>query len=138
MKLVALAGVVVLTLGLVSCGGGKYADAKAAMNDQIAFMDEFVSQVDKAGSGKDVAAAVNRYSEQMNKMFEQSAKLKEKYKGVDLENAPELKEEMEKVKASAMKFAQAFMKIGTQYGNDAEVQAAMTKWRETMMKAAQP
>jgi len=138
VKLIACAGIVVITLGLVSCGGGKYADAKAAMNDQIAFMDEFVSQVDKASSAKDVAAAVNRYSEQMTRMLEQSTKLKEKYKGVDLENAPELKEEMEKVKASAMKFAQAFMKIGTQYGNDPEVQTATAKWRETMTKAAQP
>ena len=101
-------------------------------------MDDFVTQVEKADSGKDVAAAVNRYSEKMSAMREKSEKLKEKYKGEDLENAPELKEEMEKVKAAAMKFAQAFMKIGTQYGSDPEVQAAMAKWRENMTKMAQP
>ncbi|MBP7828317.1 MAG: hypothetical protein KA248_00215 [Kiritimatiellae bacterium] len=138
MKFIRCLCLLAVVASLASCSGGKYADAKAAMNDQISFMDDFVSQVEKAGSGKEVAAAVNRYSERMSAMMEKSEKLKEKYKGEDLENAPELKEEMEKVKAAAMKFAQAFMKIGTQYGDDPEVQAAMAKWRENMTKMAQP
>ena len=138
MNVIKWLGLGVAVLCLVSCSGGKYADAKSAMNDQASAMDDFVSKVEKAGSGKDVAAAVDRYSEHTARMIEQGKKMKEKYKGMDLENAPELKAEMEKVKQSAMKFAQAFMKISTQYGSDPDVQAALAKWRETMNRMAQP
>lgn len=138
MNAIKCLGLGVAVLCLVSCSGGKYADARSAMNDQASAMENFVAKVDKAGSGKDVAAAMDRYSEQMSRMMEQGKKLKEKYKGLDLENAPELKAEMDQVKQSAMKFAQTFMKISTQYGNDPEVQAALKSWRESMSQMSQP
>ena len=138
MNVIKWLGLGVAALCLVSCSGGKYADAKSAMNDQASAIEDFVAKVDKAGSGKDVAAAMDRYSEQMSRMMEQGKKLKEKYQDMELENAPELKAEMEQVKQSAMKFAQTYMKISTQYGNDPEVQAALKRWRESMSQMSRP
>ncbi|MBU1695167.1 MAG: hypothetical protein KJ726_00495 [Verrucomicrobia bacterium] len=128
----------VVVLGLVSCSGGKYADTKSAMKEQTSAMEDFAARVDKAGSAKEVATALDRYADQMAKMMEQGKKLKEKYSGVDLGDAPELKAESEQVKQAAMKFTQAFMKISMQYGNDPEVQAALKKWQANMSQAARP
>ena len=138
MKVMHCLSLLVVALGLASCSGGKYADVKAAMNEQVSAMDDFVAKIDKAAGGKEIATAVSRYSEQTARMMEQGKKLKEKYSDTDFENVPELKEASAKLQQTAMKFGQAFMKISTQYGSDPDVQAALAKWQEAMSRASRP
>jgi hypothetical protein len=138
MNVIKWLGLSVAVLCLLSCSGGKYGEVKSAMNDQSSAMEDFVARVDKAGSGKEVAAALDRYADQMARMMERGKKMKEKYSGMDLENAPELKAENEQLQQAAMKFAQAFMKISMQYGNDPEVQTSLKKWQTTISQGARP
>ena len=135
MKWLGLASAV---LCLAACAGGKYADVKTAINAQTAASEKFAAQIEQAANGKEAAAAIDRFSEQMAKMLKQAKTLKEKYEGVDLDAAPELKAENEQAQLAAMKFAGAFMKVTVKYGGDPDVQAALAKWQETMSQKGKP
>lgn len=132
------AGAAVLAAGLMSCSGGKYSDAKSAMSEQASAMEDFTAGMEKAGSGKEVAAALDRYADRMGAMIEQGQKIKAKYEGVNLETAPELQAERDRIQQAASKFGQVFMKIGMQYGNDPDVRAALQKWQAISAKATAP
>jgi hypothetical protein len=138
MNVIKWLGLVGAVLCLLSCSGGKYADAKSAINDQTAATEKFVAAVEKADNGKAVAAAMNQYSKQLSNMLAQSKKLKAKYAGVNLQTAPELKAENERAQQVAMQFAGAFMKVNLKYGGDPDVRAAMAKWQETMAQMGKP
>lgn len=69
-----------------------------------------------------VADALDRYAERMNRVMAQGQKRREKYKGMDLENAPGQKKETERLTERAPKFGQVFRKINAQYGSDPAVQ----------------
>ena len=138
MNAIKWLGLVGAVLCLLSCSGGKYGDVKAAINDQTAATEEFVAAVEKVDGGKDVAAAMDQFSKQMSKMLAQFKKLKEKYEGVDLEDAPELKAENERAQQAAMQFAGAFMKVNLQYAGDPDVQAALARWKDTMTQWGKP
>jgi cell division protein FtsB len=84
-KLILFATVVVFLFSLTACGGGgKYADAKRLMEKQVQLFEDFINALDKAGSANDVAAALNDFSDEMQKMVPQMKELQEKY--------PELKD----------------------------------------------
>ena len=135
IKWLVLVGVV---LGLVSCSGAKYRDVRAAINRQADATEEFTARMEKADSAREAAAAVDDYSDRLENIQAQARKLKEKYAGVDLQNAPELKAENERAEQAAMKFAGVFMKATLKYGRDPEFQAAMKRWQQTMREMGNP
>ena len=135
IKWLVLGGVV---LGLMSCSGAKYRDVRAAINRQADATEEFTARMEKADSAREAAAAVDDYSDRLENIQAQARKLKEKYAGVDLQNAPELKAENERAEQAAMKFAGVFMKATLKYGRDPEFQAAMKRWQQTMREMGPP
>lgn len=135
IKWLVLGGVV---LGLMSCSGAKYRDVRAAINRQADATEEFTARMEKADSAREAAAAVDDYSDRLENLQAQARKLKEKYAGVDLQNAPELKAENERAEQAAMKFAGVFMKATLKYGRDPEFQAAMKRWQQTMREMGTP
>ena len=135
IKWLVMGGVV---LGLVSCSGAKYRDVRAAINRQADATEEFTARMEKADSAREAAAAVDDYSDRLENIQAQARKLKEKYAGVDLQNAPELKAENERAEQAAMKFAGVFMKATLKYGRDPEFQAAMKRWQQTMREMGNP
>ena len=135
IKWLVLGGVV---LGLMSCSGAKYRDVRAAINRQADATEEFTARMEKADSAREAAAAVDDYSDRLENIQAQARKLKEKYAGVDLQNAPELKAENERAEQAAMKFAGVFMKATLKYGRDPEFQAAMKRWQQTMREMGTP
>lgn len=135
IKWLVLGGVV---LGLVSCSGAKYRDVRAAINRQADATEEFTARMEKAGDARAAAAAMDDYSRQLAKIGDQSRKLKEKYAGVDLQRAPELKAENERAEKAAMKFAGVFMPATLKYGQDPDFQAAMKRWQQTLREMSKP
>ena len=135
IKWLVLGGVV---LGLMSCSGAKYRDVRAAINRQADATEEFTARMEKADSAREAAAAVDDYSDRLENIQAQARKLKEKYAGVDLQNAPELKAENERAEQAAMKFAGVFMQATLKYGRDPDFQAAMKRWQETMRTMGKP
>lgn len=127
-----------LVLGLVSCSGGKYADAKAAIRQQANATEEFTVRMEKADSAKATAAAMDDYSRQIEKIRAQNLKLKKKYGDAELRNAPELKAENERAEQAAMKFAGVFVQATLKYGRDPEFQAAMKRWQQAMKDMGKP
>ncbi len=136
-KLILFATVIVFLFGLAACGGGgKYADAKKLMEKQIQLFEDFINGVDKAGSADDVAAALNDFSDEMQKMVPEMKELQEKYpelKDAKDEAMPEeLKPIMEKLQKEIMpKFMGVMAKIG-QYANDPAVQEASQNFQKAM------
>ena len=124
--LVSLAALVVLT----SCGGGgKYADAKAVINNQLQAMETFSIAVEKAQDSPQIVAALDQLQQSMEKLMPRVQKLQEKYPEIkDKKNPPEeLKEVTARMEGGAQKFMGAMMKVATKYGEDPKVQEAMKK-----------
>ena len=110
------------------CGGKKYADAEEVLEEYTSIMNEFISELDKAGNAKDVAKAINNYADGMERLMPDMKKMEEKYPELsDSDNPPEeLMELQKKTQASAQKFVGSMMKIAP-YMNDPEVQKAQER-----------
>lgn len=125
---------VLLVVGLVACGGGgKYADAKKALQENNTAMEKFVDDVEKAEDGTQVAAALTTFTLAMQGAKAQFEKLEEKYpefKGLD--NPPaELKPEADKLETLTKKMSTAMMKV-TQFMNDPAVKRAQEEFLKVM------
>lgn len=132
----------VLVVGLLliafGCGGGgKYADAKKVMQDSIDTMETFANALEKADSADAVAAAMNDFSDGMEKIIPKLKEMMEKYSELkDPGKTPEdLKEIMGKMTAVQAKMGQVQSKI-QQYASDPKVQAATMKLMGVMSKMA--
>lgn len=131
-KVLLIATLSVFLVGLIACGGGgKYADAKALMEDGIKTFDTFAADMEKAGDAKAVAAAMTTFGEKMKEFAEKGKEMEKKYP--DMKNNPpeELKELMEKFKASTMKMQGAMTKV-MQYASDPAVAKAMEAMKGAM------
>jgi len=127
---VLLAALLVLT----SCGGGKYADVKSAMDGQMKAMDRFSEKIDKAENSEQVVAALDEFGAKMEKFAREFPKLQEKYPELgDKQNPPEeLKETMNQMEGVAQRFMGAMMKVAQQYGEDAQVQEKLQQMQGMM------
>lgn len=129
MRWIALLAAIA-AMGMACSGGGKYADAKKAMREQAVEMERFAARIEKADTGKEAAGILNDYIDRMESMMTHSKALMEKYKGEDLQSVPELKEEVARLQSLGMRFGRSFMKIGTTFRDDPEVQAALERMRK--------
>jgi len=125
--------VVVFIFGTISCGGGKYADAKKAVAKSNKTLAGFLEKMDKADNAKDVAAAVTGFASEMEKIVPEMRKLEEKFPELKgSQGVPEeLGEEGKKMMELWGKFASVMIKI-QQYADDPEVQKAQEKLESVM------
>jgi len=134
LVMVSIAAVLVVAVG---CGGGgKYADAKDALNTQADMMEEFAVGVENAKDSAAVVAVLEKFQKTAEGAKKQMIAIAEKYPEMkDQANPPEeLKAEAARMEAIGPKFMGAMMKLSQDYGDDPAVQEAMQK----MQKALQP
>jgi hypothetical protein len=123
---------ILFVLGALACsGGGKYGEAKSLMEKQIASLENYVGALEKAGSAADVAAAFNKYADDMKTMGPAMKALLEKYPDLKSEKEPpaELKPLMAKMEELTKRIGPATMKVA-QYLMDPAVQEAQKKFME--------
>jgi hypothetical protein len=128
-KLVLFATLGLFLLGIAACGGGgKYADAREAMEEMIVVFDDFGAAMEKADDGKTVAAAIEEFADKMEAMKGKMEELEKKYPELkDQKNVPEeLKDLMPKVEEATKKMIGAMGKI-MQYASDPEVAKLMER-----------
>jgi hypothetical protein len=133
-KLLSFSTLAIFVLMLFACGGGgKYADAKKAMENFISATEDFVADLEKADDGKSVAVAINSYAEVMKDVGAEMKALAEKYPEIkDQKNPPEeLKAVVKKMEEVMPKMMGAMMKLA-KYAEDPDVMAAQKKMQEAM------
>lgn len=118
---------------VAGCGGAKYGDYKDVMNSQIDAMEKFVSSVEKAGSGKEIADALNAYADDMKQIMPKLNDLIRKYPEIMGGEPPaELKDLLDKSGEASKKFARAMVKVSMKYARDPEVGKALRNIGESM------
>ncbi len=129
MKKLILVGFVFMLC--MACGGGKYSDLKNSLNDLVKIQDDYVAAIEKAGGAKDVAAAINKYTDSFLKMKPVLESYENKYPELKTSKEPpsELRDSFEKLQKSAEKLATASMTM-LKYINDPEVQKATERLKE--------
>jgi len=132
MLMCAVAGAVILVAG---CGGGKYADVKKVMKEMNTANAEATAALEKAATGKEVAAALNVYTDSMAKQMPKMKELSDKYPELKNPTPPEeLKPLQEESAAIGKKFGEAMTKQMMKYMNDADVKAAMERMGKVMQE----
>jgi len=135
MRRIVLVPLMCFLVSVVSMTGcsGKYGDAKA-LNEEFASLTEtYVNDMEKCDSAKDVAKAMNKYADEMEKLMPKMKKVAEKYP--ELKNAKEMPEDMKdsqkKAEEMAGKMGSAFMKVAP-HMSDPEVKKAQQRLSSVM------
>ncbi len=135
MSRILLIGVALIGLvGLSGCGKS-YDDFVDVNTRYIDAMDDYTTDLEKAGDAEAVAKAVDRYADQMAEIIPEMKKLNEKY--ADWRDETKMPEELkplsEKAEKVAEKIPQTFMKL-MPYIQNPEVMAAMERLQQAMAK----
>jgi len=137
MKALKMTARLALVLGIVvavACGGGgKYAQAKKLINQQIDIMTDYADAMEKADNAQKAAAAINDYAAATAALAPEMKKFQEQYPELKDQAEPpvELKPEMEKMQQVMGRLISASMK-SAQYMMDPAVQEAQKKLGEAM------
>lgn len=116
---------VVLGLALTLACSSRYGDVKAFLQKLTASMESFLSNIEKAQSASDAAAAMNKLCDEMEALTKEAEQLKKKYPELGKETPAELKAEEEKLQAIAARFNGSAMKDKLmQYASDETVRSA--------------
>jgi hypothetical protein len=131
---ISLTCVLISIFFLCGCSDKKYADVEKATNQSAELMEQYVASLEKAGSAKDVAKAMNSFAEGMKKLQPTMKRLMEKYPELkDSQNPPEeLKGVQTRMEDVGKRMSGAMMKIA-QYMGDPEVQKAQQEMSSVMM-----
>ncbi len=125
LSLITLAIFIVAFVACSGSGGGQYAAEKKLIKQASDIMEDFVSGMEKADNGKEVASVLNKFADKMSELAPKMKELEKKYP--EIEEAPEeLSVVMKDVEAIQQKMMGAMMKI-MQYQNDPDVKAAQEK-----------
>ena len=119
---------VLILLVAVGCKPKKdYADVKAFLNDAIKNQETVISSLEKAKSGKDVAAALNKNKEVTAVMMKKMTELTAKYPELkDSKEAPaDLKPLNDKLQELAKKSVQVMTDVMKKYEKDPDVKKAL-------------
>lgn len=116
------------------CGGGKYDDAKEALNKQYDLMQDFSVGIENAKNSDDIVAVLEKFQKTAEETKAEMMALLEKYPELkDKVNPPEeLKAEIKKMDEIGPKFFGAMMKIGKEYGDNPEVKQALQKMQQAL------
>jgi F0F1-type ATP synthase membrane subunit b/b' len=117
----------VSALWLTGCSG-KYADAKALNAEFVDMTETYLDDLEKSDNAKDVAKAMNRYADDMEKIWPKMKKMAEKYPELKDKKAmpEELKESQQAVEEMGQKMGNAFGKI-MPHMSDPDVQKAQQR-----------
>jgi DNA repair ATPase RecN len=113
---------------IVSCGGGaggKYADFKALLGDELKMMNDFVANIDKAANADDMTRAMDKFNASLKEMAVKIKDLEKKYPELkDLsQDPPELKNELDQLDKVSTELEKVLMKKA-QYMVDPKVMKA--------------
>jgi hypothetical protein len=118
---------------------GKYGDLKEYMNDVVKTNEDYISNLEKSNSAKDVAEAITELGNKMEKLTKREEEIEKKYpefKTMDKENPPiELKGEFDKLEEMTQKRLTVSMKM-MKYMMDPEVMKASQEMAKKMGKSS--
>ena len=100
---------IVIIFGLFACGGGKYAEAEKVMKKQADIGIAYVNALESANSAKDVAKAIDTYTDEMEELIPDINKMMKDLPEVLNQEAPpkELAEESAQVAKAGEKIQKA-------------------------------
>ena len=132
MLMGVVAGAVVLMAG---CGGGKYADVKKVMKQTNAATAEATTAMEKANTGKEVAAALDTYTNTMEKQLPKMKELSAKYPELKDPNPPEELKPLQQESANiGKKFGEVMTSKMMKFMNDPDVKTAMERMGKVMQE----
>jgi hypothetical protein len=138
MKNVILSIMVFSFMVIIGCGKtGKISESKTVLGGMISVNDILLSDIGKAGSADDVAAAFDKYSNDMNSLMIKAKALEKKYPEIrfsDLKNPPkELEADFQKLASINKKImtSEVMNKI-EKYAKDPKVMKALTAAMEKL------
>lgn len=117
---------------------GKYGELKEYMNDVINANEEYISDLEKSNSAKEVAEAITDLGNKMEKLTKRGDEIEKKYpelKTMDKKNPPqELKQEFDKLEQMTQRLLTVSMKM-MKYMMDPEVMKASQEMAKKMGKS---
>ncbi len=134
-KIFAATFILCLLTAVANCGGSKYSDVIEVNDEFVGITGDYLSSLDKADSAKEVASAMDRFSDGLDEILPKMKKMKDKYPELkDPENIPEeLKSSQKKAEEMSTQFATSFGKL-FQYMRDPEVREAQKRLSEAWQK----
>lgn len=139
MKMRAVLALMALVMLLAACGGGADAGPKATMEKVAVVMENLANSMEKADSAASVAAALNAYTDAMEKLIPEMKAVNEKHPELKTmgkeggEIPAEYKEVVDRMTKAGEKMGTSMMKLGQFYADEA-VQAAQKRFTEVMAK----
>jgi hypothetical protein len=141
-KICIIVPAAILTTCLGCKPAGRYADLKEYLNESIMAEKEYISDLAKANSAKEVAEAITDWGNKMEKLAPRAEKLKKKYselhefKTMDRKSLPpELREEFETIDKLSQNLLTVSMKK-MKFMMDTEVMRATQDMMEKAGKAS--
>lgn len=135
-KLAYVAILAIFVMGFIACGGASD-DPKVVMEDFTKVMENFANQIESASSAGDVAAALDSYADEMERLIPQFKAVQEKHPELmNQQDMPEEYEELnERMIAAQTKLNQGgLMQKMQQYASDEAVMKSLQRFSEVMMK----
>lgn len=118
-------------LAMAGCSSDKYADAKSLMKDQASVAESYVSGLESAGSADDVAAVIDKYTDDMKSLIPRIKEFQKKYPELSSYSSAagtpdEVKPEMDRLKEAMGKIQSATMNM-MKYMMDPKVQQSFQR-----------
>ena len=118
----------VCVLGMMSCGEGKYADAKKVTVKYLDAMENFASAVEKASDPEALVRAVDEFDMKMKELRPEMEAIERKYPELTDTEAPpaEMEDLAHRMNTLSQRLIAAQTKL-MKYATDPEVQGALQK-----------
>ena len=115
-------------IGMMSCGEGKYADAKAVTVKYLDSMEKFASAVEKANNPEALVRAVDEFSVEMEELRPEMEVVERKYPELTNTESPpaEMEDLAHRMNTLSQRLIAAQRKL-MQYSSDPDVQKALQK-----------
>lgn len=139
MKNIVLSIIALCMFCSAGCGkSGKYGDIREVLVGMTGCYETFLSGMEKAGSAKDVAAAINTFTDTISPIIAKAKNLEQKYSEFKLSDPKNPPKEIEKevlAMGKAMDKIMSSEKIQenfTKYASDPDVQKAQKKLADAL------
>ncbi|MFH1983105.1 MAG: hypothetical protein ABIL58_14780 [Pseudomonadota bacterium] len=122
-------GCATLLLVAAACSGSKYSDAKEIVVEQAKITEAYVTGMEKAASGSEMAAAINAYTDKMKELLPKVKAYQQKYpelSGAQATPPAELEKEMARLEEVSGRVQSATMNM-MRFMAHPDVQKAMQR-----------